>query len=92
MTANDFSSRDEKLLSILQDLQQSLSFETNSSSKRIGRYFCSNMVFNLSLKASSDTEINIPEKGLDFASIQNKINEPELRKYFEEFCKRMRIK
>ena len=31
------------------------------------------------------------EKGLDFAPIQNKINEPELRKDFEEFCRRMRI-
>ena len=73
MTANDFSSRDEKLLSILQDLQQSLSFETNSSSKRIAGYFCSNMVFNLSLKASSDTKINIPEKGLDLLRFRIKL-------------------
>ena len=32
------------------------------------------------------------EKGLDFAPIQNKVNEPELRKDFDEFCRRMRIK
>ena len=38
-----------------------------------------------------DTEINIVEKGLDFVPIQNKINQPELRKDFEEFCRRMSI-
>ena len=32
------------------------------------------------------------EKGLDFASIQNKINELELRTDFEDFCRRMRFK
>ena len=32
------------------------------------------------------------EKGLDFAPIQNKINEPELRTDFEEFSRRMRTK
>ena len=40
----------------------------------------------------TDTEIRILEKGLDFAPIQNKINEPELRSDFEEFCRRMRNK
>ena len=40
----------------------------------------------------TDTEIRILEKGLDFAPIQNKINEPELRTDFEEFCRRMRTK
>ena len=89
---NVFSSQDEELLSILQDLQQNSSSETNSSSKRIGGYFCSNTVFNLSLKVLIDTEINILEKRLDFAPVQNKINQPELRKGFEEFCRRMRIK
>ena len=29
---------------------------------------------------------------LDFATIQRRINEPELRKDFNEFCRRMRIK
>ena len=67
------------------------SSDTNSSSKRIGGYFCSDTVFNLS-SVLTDTEINILEKGLDFAPIQNKINQPELRKDFEEFCRRMRIK
>ena len=90
--ANVFSSQDEELLSILQDLQQNSSSEKNSSSKHIGRYFCSDKVFNLCSKALIDTEINILEKGLDFAPIQNKINQTELRKNFEEFCRRMRIK
>ena len=32
----------------------------------------------------TNTEINVLEKELDFASIQNKINELERRKNFEE--------
>ena len=32
----------------------------------------------------TNTEINVLEKELDFASIQNKINELERRKIFEE--------
>ena len=39
----------------------------------------------------TDTEIRILEKGLDFAPIQNKINEPELSD-FEEFYRRMGTK
>ena len=49
-------------------------------------------MFNLSNKVLSDTEIRVLEKGLDFAPIQNKLNEPELRKDFKEFCRRMRLK
>ena len=40
----------------------------------------------------TDTEIKILEKGLDFAPIQKKLNEPELRSNFNEFCRRMRLK
>ena len=32
------------------------------------------------------------EKGLDYAPIQNKINEPELKQDFEEICRKMRLK
>ena len=80
------------MLSILQDLEQNSSSETNSTSKRLGGYFCSDTVFNLSSKVLTDTEINILGKGLDYAPIQNKINQPELRKDFEKFCRRMGIK
>ena len=37
-------------------------------------------------------EIKILEKGFDYAPIQNKINKPELRKGFEDFARRMRLK
>ena len=39
-----------------------------------------------------DTEINVLVKGLDFAPIQKKLNESELRSDFNEFCRRMRLK
>ena len=84
-------SQAEELLSILQDLQQNLSSDINSSSRRIFGYFWSETVFNLNLKLLTHTDINIPEKRLYFGMIQNKINEPELRKDFEEFCRRMKI-
>ena len=45
-------------------------------------YVCSDIVFNLSKKVLTDTEIGVLEKGLDFATIQNKANEPELRTDF----------
>ena len=40
----------------------------------------------------SDTEIKILEKGLDYAPIQNKVNEPESRQDFDEFSRKMRLK
>ena len=49
-------------------------------------------VFNLSNKVLTEGEIKALEKGLDFAPIQRKVNEPELRQDFENFCRRMRIK
>ena len=49
-------------------------------------------MFNLSRKVLTETEIKILEKGLDFAPIQRKINEPGLRSDFEEFCRRVQVK
>ena len=40
----------------------------------------------------TDTEIKVLEKGLDFAPIQKKLKEPELRSDFNEFCRRIRLK
>ena len=37
-------------------------------------------------------ERKVLEKSLDFAPIQRKINEEELRRDFDEFCRRMRLK
>ena len=48
------------------------------------RYFCSDTVFNLSNWALSESKIKVLEKGLDFAPIQKKINEPELRRDFQD--------
>ena len=53
---------------------------------RLTGNFVSHTVFNLSNKFLSNTEIRILEKGLDFAPIQSKINEPKLRRKFKEFC------
>ena len=49
-------------------------------------------MFNVSNNVLGDTEIRALEKGLDFAPIQNKVNEPELRRDFKEFCQCMRLK
>ena len=59
---------------------------------KIEGHFCSDAVFNLSRRILTETEIKVLEKGLNFAPIQNKINEPELRTGFNEFCRRMRTK
>ena len=55
-------------------------------------YFCSDTVFKLSNKVSTEGEMKIFEKYLDFGPIQRKVNKPELRQDFENFCRRMRIK
>ena len=64
----------------------------NTDSTRLTGYFCLETVFNLSNRALSDAETKVLEKELDYAPIQNKINEPELRNDFNEFCKRIPLK
>ena len=49
--------------------------------------FCSNTVFSLSQRVLSEIE-----KGLGFAPIQWSINEPQLRKDFENLSRRMRLR
>ena len=44
---------------------------------RLSGSFVLDTVFNLSRKVLTDTEIKVLEKGLDFAPIQRKLNEPE---------------
>ena len=63
-----------------------------TTDNRLSGYFCSETIFNLSNRVLTDTEIKVLEKGLDFAPIQKKLNEPELRSDFNEFCRRMRLK
>ena len=59
---------------------------------RVSGSFCSDTVFKLSHRVLTETEIKVLEKGLDYVPIEKKINEPELRKDFSEFCRRMRNK
>ena len=63
-----------------------------TTDNRLSRYFCSETIFNVSNRMLTDTKIKVLEKGLDFAPIQKKLNEPELRSDFNEFCRRMRLK
>ena len=49
----------------------------NTHDSRMKGYFYT--VFNLSNKVLTEDEIKILEKGLDFAAIQRKVNEPDLR-------------
>ena len=49
-------------------------------------------MFNLNHRVLTETEIQLLEKDLDYAPIQKKISDPELRKDFSEFCRRMRNK
>ena len=53
---------------------------------------CSDTVFNLSHRVLFDTEIKTTEKSSDYAPIQRKINEPELRIDFNKSLCCMRIK
>ena len=81
-----------ELLEILEEFQNSNEIISSGSScdvipdKRLKGYFCSETVFNLGGRVLFESEIRVLEKGLDFAPFQWKVNEPELRKDFEEFC------
>ena len=86
------STQDKEILSILEELENKNDRSNIKSQSRLTGYFCSNTVFNLSRKVLSGTEIKILEKGLDYAPIQNKVNEPELRQDFDEFSRKMRLK
>ena len=87
-----------ELLEILEELQNSNEIISSDSScdvvpdKRLKGYFCSDTVFYLSGRVLSESEIKVLEKGLDFLPFQRKMNEPELRRDFEEFCRSIRIK
>ena len=72
--------------------EPSTSRTTLTDEGRLSGVFCSKTVFNLSHKILTEIEIKVLEKGLDFAPVQRTLNEPELRKDFEEFCRRMRCK
>ena len=63
-----------------------------TTDNRFSRYLCSETIFNLSNRVLTDTDIKVLEKGLKFAPIQQKLNEPEPRSDFNEFCRRMRLK
>ena len=83
------------MLESIQNINHSLNSKNQVSVTSKGRlleYFYSEMVFNLSRKILTDTEIKILEKGLDFAPVQRKINEPEIRSDFKEISKRVRTK
>ena len=82
-------STQDRELDILEELQKhepciSDIRTTGTRDEQLQGHFCSDTVFNLSKRVLSEHEIKVLEKGLDFAPIQRKINEPELREDFEE--------
>ena len=80
-------------LSENQECEQVSQFgDSIAESNPLKGYFCSKTVFNLTKKVLTETEIKVLEKRLDFPPIQKTLNEPELRKDFEEFSRRMRYK
>ena len=83
------STQDMELFETL-ELQNSNEIISSDSScdvipdKRLEGYFCSDTIFNLSGRILPESEIKFLEKGSDFALFQRKVNEPELRRDFQE--------
>ena len=78
-----------KVLEILKELENNANanftgceHKYNTDNSRMKGYFCSDTVFNLGKKVLTEDEIKVLEKGLDFAPIQRKVSEPELRLEF----------
>ena len=83
------------MLDILHELGNVESAKEHVNVRSLSRFmghFCFDTIFNLSHRVLSDAEIKVLEKGLDSALIQRRINEPELREDFKEFCRCMRVK
>ena len=88
------STQDMEVLKILEELESNANanftdckHKYNTDDFKIKGCFCSDTVFNLSNKVLTEDEIKVLEKGLDFAPIQKKVNKPELRQDFENFCR-----
>ena len=80
------SAQDVEVLEFLEELENNANAnftgcerKYNTDDSRMEGYFFSDTVFNLSNKVLTEDEIKVLEKGLDFAPIQRKVNEPELR-------------
>ena len=78
----------KKMSEVMKDSTYGLTTAENRSCE----YFCSETIFNLSHQVLTDAKIKVLEESLDFVPIQRKINEPELRRDFNELCRRMRLK
>ena len=63
-----------------------------TSESRLTGQFSSETIFDLNDRVLTDAESKILEKGLDFAPLQCKINEPGLKQDFKSFCTSMRLK
>ena len=50
---------------------------SSTEASRLGGYFCSETIFNLSKTVLTEAKIRDLEKGLDYAPIQKKISEPD---------------
>ena len=77
------TAQDKELIKILEDLDcnKITSGNTNlSDESRLSGYFYSDTVFDLSKRVLSETKIKFLGKGLDYAPVQRKINEPEFLK------------
>ena len=82
------STQDRELVSILEDLKILTLPVTTTVLERVNlKAIFVRRLFNLNKKGLTEAEIKVLKKGLDYAPIQNKVNEPELRSDFEEFCR-----
>ena len=61
------------------------------NNSRLSGYFCSDC-FQFKQKGVDSNGNKNMKKGLDYAPIQNKINELKLKQSFEEFCRSMHRK
>ena len=76
---NLFEGSQSRSQGIKKQVNESFQNSYTTSESRLTGYFCSETVFNLSHRVLTDAEIKVLEKGLDFAPIQRKISEPELK-------------
>ena len=77
--------------SIKEHVNESFQNSYTTSKGRLTGYLCSETISNLSHSALKNAEIKVLEKGLNFAPIRPKINEPEFKQDFRDIYRRIRL-
>ena len=81
---------ESRFQSIKEQVTESFQNSYTTPERRSTGFFCSKTIFNLNHPVLANGEIKVLERQ-DFAPMQRKINESELKQEFNDFCRKMHL-